>query len=70
MQMSPFMKKVYTFLKPTLRSRHRKKNILNCFRFANKQDKEGALSENDIELQFELELLGKKCKSPYKVVRL
>ncbi|CAB3980905.1 ADP-ribosylation factor 13B isoform X2 [Paramuricea clavata] len=35
--------------------------------FANKQDIDGALSEEDIELQFELEQLAMKCGSRYKV---
>ena len=39
-------------------------------RFANKQDVDGALSEEDIELQFELDQLAKKCKSRYKVVSI
>lgn len=37
--------------------------------FANKQDIDGALSEQDIDEQFELEQLAKKCESCYRVVR-
>ncbi|XP_028412637.1 ADP-ribosylation factor-like protein 13B [Dendronephthya gigantea] len=35
--------------------------------FANKQDIDGAMSEQDIDMEFELEQLAKKCESRYKV---
>ena len=45
--------------------------IENCHilhRFANKQDIDGALSAEDVEVQFELQHLARKCGSQYKVV--
>lgn len=46
------------------------KKVCYFYRFANKQDVDGALSEQDVSLQFELEQLAKTCGSSYKVVSI